>query len=83
MSSQLEQFLTPYSPIVHALALKLRALIREVMPDTIKQLDAPAYLIGYGFDRTYAEEETHLLLIKPSETPHTGDAATAAPRRTI
>lgn len=30
-----------------------------------------------------AEEETHLLLIEPSGTPNTGDAATAAPRREI
>ena len=31
----------------------------------------------------FAEEETHLLLIEPGGTPNTGDAATAAPRRTI
>ena len=31
----------------------------------------------------FAEEETHLLLIEPSGTPNTGDAATAAPRQTI
>ena len=31
----------------------------------------------------FAEEETHLLLIEPSGTPNTGDAATAALRRTI
>ena len=42
MGSELEQFLTPYSPIVQALALKLRALIREIMPETIEQLDLPA-----------------------------------------
>lgn len=30
-----------------------------------------------------AEEETELLLIEPSGTPNTGDAATAAPRITI
>ena len=30
-----------------------------------------------------AEEETHMLLIEPSGTPNTGDAATAAPRRRI
>ena len=53
MSGELEQFLTPYSPMVQALALKLRALIREVMPESIEQLDAPAHLIGYGLDRTY------------------------------
>jgi len=31
----------------------------------------------------FAEEETHRLLIEPGGTPNTGDAATAAPRRTI
>ena len=31
----------------------------------------------------FAEEETHLLLIEPSGTPNTGDAATAAPRRAL
>jgi len=53
MSSELEPFLAPYSPMVQALTLKLRALIREVMPDTIEQLDPSAHLIGYGLDRTY------------------------------
>ena len=33
--------------------------------------------------RPVAEEEVHLLLIEPSGTPNTGDAATAAPRRVI
>jgi hypothetical protein len=28
-------------------------------------------------------EEMHLLLIGPSGTPNTGDAATAAPRRVV
>jgi hypothetical protein len=53
MSSELEQFLVPYSLMVQQLALKLRILIREIMPDTIEQLDAPAHLIGYGLDRSY------------------------------
>ena len=30
-----------------------------------------------------ARHEAHLLLIEPSGTPNTGDAATAAPRQTI
>jgi hypothetical protein len=55
MSSELETFLTPYSPMVQQLALKLRILIREVMPDAIEQLDAPAHLVGYGLDRTYKD----------------------------
>jgi mannose-6-phosphate isomerase-like protein (cupin superfamily) len=31
----------------------------------------------------YAAEEAHVLLIEPTGTPNTGDAATAAPRREI
>ena len=53
MSSELEPFIAPYSPVIQQLALKLRALIREVVPEAIDQLDAPAHLIGYGLDRTY------------------------------
>jgi mannose-6-phosphate isomerase-like protein (cupin superfamily) len=30
-----------------------------------------------------AEEETHVLLIEPTGTPNTGNAATAAPRRVV
>lgn len=33
--------------------------------------------------RPIAEEEVHLLLIEPTGTPNTGNAATAAPRREI
>lgn len=33
--------------------------------------------------RPVAEEEVHLLLIEPTGTPNTGDAATAAPRRVV
>jgi len=33
--------------------------------------------------RPVAVEEAHVLLIEPSGTPNTGDAATAAPRRVI
>jgi mannose-6-phosphate isomerase-like protein (cupin superfamily) len=31
----------------------------------------------------FAEEETHILLIEPTGTPNTGDAATAAPHQAI
>jgi mannose-6-phosphate isomerase-like protein (cupin superfamily) len=33
--------------------------------------------------QTFADEETHALLIEPRGTPNTGDVATAAPRQTI
>ena len=53
MNTELEQFLAPYTPEVRELAWKLRAVIREVMPEAIEQLDPSAHLIGYGVGRTY------------------------------
>jgi hypothetical protein len=53
VSSEIEQFLVSYAPGVRDLAWQLRAVIREVMPEAIEQLDPPAHLIGYGVDRTY------------------------------
>ena len=53
MSAEVERFLAPYSPEIRDLALKVRALVLEVSPDAIEQLDPAANLIGYGFDRTY------------------------------
>ena len=53
MSAEVEQFLAPYTPEIRGLAWKLRALVLEVFPDAIEQLDPPAKLIGYVFDRTY------------------------------
>lgn len=42
------------------------------------------YVVPKGVEHCpVAAEETHLLLIEPSGTPNTGDAATAAPRRVV
>ena len=42
------------------------------------------FVVPRGIEhQPFAEEETHLLLIEPSGTPNTGNAATAAQRRTI
>ncbi len=42
------------------------------------------YVVPVGIEhQPFAEEETELLLIEPSGTPNTGDAATAAARTTI
>ncbi len=53
MSSDIVEFLAHYTPEVRELAWKMRALIHEVIPQAIEQLDPPARLIGYGIDRTY------------------------------
>jgi mannose-6-phosphate isomerase-like protein (cupin superfamily) len=42
------------------------------------------YVVPRGVEhRPVAEEEVHLLLIEPRGTPNTGDAVTAAVKRTI
>ena len=42
------------------------------------------FIVPKGVEhRPVAKEEVHLLLIEPSFTPNTGDAATAATRRVI
>src|SRR5216117_1958346 len=41
------------------------------------------YVVPKGVEhRPVAREEVHLLLMEPTGTPNTGDASTAAPRRT-
>lgn len=58
---------------------------------TIEQRDRSVHLgpgelfvVPRGVEhRPVATEEVHLLLLEPSGTPNTGDAATAAPRRVV
>jgi mannose-6-phosphate isomerase-like protein (cupin superfamily) len=50
---------------------------------TITLRPGQMYVVPKGVEhRPVAREEVHLLLIEPTGTPNTGDAATAAPRRT-
>ena len=59
--------------------LTIRLRDREVMLGP-----GELFVVPRGVEhQPFAEAETHLLLIEPSGTPNTGDAATAAPRRTI
>lgn len=53
MNKLLDEFLSKYPANVRELVLNARALILEVMPDVIEQLDPSANLIGYGTDRSY------------------------------
>lgn len=65
------------------LVLKGRLGIR--MPDhTVYLGPRELYIVPRGVEhQPFADEEVHLLLIEPSGTPNTGDAATAALRRRI
>jgi len=47
-----DSFKGPFLPLVRELVQAARALILEVMPNAIEQVDPSANLIGYGTDRT-------------------------------
>lgn len=55
MSKDIKEFLNSYSPEVRKLALKARALILEVIPNAIEQVDPPSKIIAYGFGRKMAD----------------------------
>jgi mannose-6-phosphate isomerase-like protein (cupin superfamily) len=55
----------------------------ELRDRTVTLGPGQMYVVPKGVEhRPVAREEVHLLLIEPSGTPNTGNAATAAPRRT-
>jgi len=65
------------------LVLKGRLTIR-LRDREVELYRGELFVVPCGVEhQPFAEEETHLLLIEPSGTSNTGDAATAAPRRTI
>ena len=56
----------------------------ELRGGPVKLVPGDLFVVPRGIDhRPVADEEVHLLLIEPTGTPNTGDAATAAPRRAI
>ena len=56
----------------------------ELRDRTITMGPGEMYVVPQGVEhRPVASEEAHVLLIEPSGTANTGDAATAAPRQLI
>jgi len=64
--------------------LVLKGLLDIQLRDrTITLGPGQIYVVPKGVEhRPVAREEVHLLLIEPNGTPNTGNAATAAPRKT-
>jgi hypothetical protein len=77
-NKSVDDFLATYTPEIASLARQLRSLILDVIPESIEQVDIPAKLIGYGYDRTYtgtvcgiAPQKTYvnLMFAKGTELP--------------
>jgi mannose-6-phosphate isomerase-like protein (cupin superfamily) len=67
------------------LFLVLAGRLNIELPDrTVSLGPGELFVVPRGVQhRPVAQEETHVLLIEPTGTPNTGDAATAAPRQTL
>ena len=65
--------------------LVLKGRIRiELRDGTVELGPGELFVVPKGVEhRPVADEEAHILLIEPTGTPNTGDAATAAPRVVI
>ncbi len=56
----------------------------ELRDRTVTLGPGEVFVVPKGVEhRPVAQEEVHLLLIEPTGTPNSGDAATAAPRRLV
>lgn len=55
MNKALREFLGSYSAEVRGLALKTRALILDVIPDAVEQVDPASRIIAYGYGRKMAD----------------------------
>ena len=56
----------------------------ELRDRTVTLGPGEMFVVPKGVEhRPVAREEVHMLLIEPTGTPNTGDAATAAPRKVI
>lgn len=53
--AEIKAFLTAYDPQVQAIALKARALVLDVVPDAVEQIEVPAKMLAYGFAATYKD----------------------------
>ena len=65
--------------------LVLKGRLHIDLPDgTVTLGPGQMFVVPRGVQhRPWAEEEVHMLLIEPTGTPNSGDAATAAPRRLL
>lgn len=87
---ELLEFLANYNPEVRAIALKLRELVLEIVPEAIEQVDRPGKLIGYGFKPTYKDTICVIMPLKAAvnlgfprgtELPDPGELLTGTGKR--
>ncbi len=63
--AEIKAFLSAYDANVQAIALQARALVLEIVPDALEQIDVPAKMLAYGFAATYKDL---ICVIMPQKT---------------
>lgn len=53
--AEIKAFLSSYDLQVQAIALQARALVLQLVPDAVEQIDLPAKMLAYGFAATYKD----------------------------
>jgi hypothetical protein len=61
-----DEFLADFSPPVQEMALKLRALVLDVIPDAVEMVDTSARMLAYGKEQTYKDLICVVMLLKDS-----------------
>jgi hypothetical protein len=59
-----ETFLAPYPLEMQAVALKARALVLDVLPGILEQVDVTGKLLGYGWTATYKDTVCVIMPLK-------------------
>lgn len=55
VSAKIKTFLGAYDPAVQEIALEARAVVMQLAPDALEQIDVPAKMLAYGFAATYKD----------------------------
>ena len=76
----IEELLALYNPQVRATAEKARALVLDVFPDALEQVDAPDKMIHYGLGTKMAQQVFYIAGYTSTPTLASGLAAALATR---
>ena len=68
-----EAFFSNYPPLVEELALAVRALVFELVPDAEEVLDRSARVVGYGFGTGYKDTVCAIIMSKTGVKLGLGD----------
>ncbi len=55
IEAEVKTFLSSYPPAIVSIVQELRALVLDLVPEAIEQIDFPAKMFAYGYKKTYKD----------------------------